>query len=58
MRNNDKYNNFYLKFRKLAADIKLPESLLKAELNQKITPELQFGAAAEITRPGNTFHKF
>ena len=37
------------------ADVELPESLLKAELNQKITPEFQFGATAKITRPGNTF---
>ena len=40
MRDGEKYNDFYLRFRKLAADAKLPESLLKAELNQKITPEL------------------
>ena len=52
------YSDFYLRFRKLAADAELPESLLKAELNQKITPELQFGAAAEITRPGVTFREF
>ena len=55
MRDGDKYNDFYLKFRKLAANTKFPESLLKAELNQKITPEVQFGAAAEIARPGSTF---
>ena len=58
MRDGEKYSDFYLRFRKLAADAELPESLLKAELNQKITPELQFGAAAEITRPGSTFQEF
>ena len=40
MRDNKKYSDFYLRFCKLMADAKLPESLLKAELNQKITPEL------------------
>ena len=39
MRDGEKYNNFYLKFQKLAADAELPDRLLKAELNQKITPE-------------------
>ena len=58
MRDGEKYSDFYLRFRKLAADAELPESLLKAELNQKITPELQFGAAAEIARPGSTFQEF
>ena len=33
MRNGNKYNDFYLRFYKLAADAKLPENLLKAELN-------------------------
>ena len=55
MRLGDKYSDFYFKFRKLAANAEFPESLLKSELNQKITPELQFGAAAEITRPKSTF---
>ena len=58
MRDGEKYSDFYLRFRKLAADAELPESLLKAELNQKITPELQFGAAAEIACPGDTFQEF
>ena len=39
-------------------NIKLPESLLKTKLNQKITPEFQFVAAAKITRPGSTFQEF
>ena len=54
----NKYNNFYFKFRKLAVNAELPENLLKSELNQKITPELQFKATAEITRPKNTFQEF
>ena len=58
MRDGEKYSDFYLRFRKLAADAELPESLLKAELNQKITRELQFGAAAEIARPGISFQEF
>ena len=33
IRNGEKYNNFYLRFRKLAANAELPENLLKAELN-------------------------
>ena len=33
MRRGEKYNNFYLRFCELVANIKLPESLLKAELN-------------------------
>ena len=40
IRPGDKYSDFYFRFRKLAADAELPESLLKSELNQKITPEL------------------
>ena len=55
IRPGNKYNDFYFRFCKLAANIKFPESLLKSELNQKITPELQFGAVAKITRPESTF---
>ena len=33
MRDSKKYSDFYLKFCKLTANVKLPESLLKAELN-------------------------
>ena len=51
----DKYGDFYLKFRKLAANTEFPKSLLKSKLNQKITPELQFGAVAKITRPESIF---
>ena len=40
MRSGDKYSDFYFRFRKLVADTEFPESLLKSELNQKITPEL------------------
>ena len=55
MRPGNKYNDFYLKFRKLAVNTELPENLLKSKLNQKITPEFQFEATAEITRPKSTF---
>ena len=33
MRDGEKYNDFYLRFCKLAADVKLLENLLKTELN-------------------------
>ena len=52
IRDGKKYSDFYLRFRKLAADAELPENLIKVKLNQKITPELQFRAAAKIARPG------
>ena len=37
------------------ANTEFPESLLKSELNQKITPEFQFGTMAKITRPKSIF---
>ena len=55
MRPGNKYSDFYFKFCKLAADAEFLENLLKSELNQKITPEFQFGAAAEIARPESIF---
>ena len=55
MRPGDKYNDFYFRFYKLAANAEFPENLLKSKLNQKITPELQFGVTAKITRPESTF---
>ena len=58
MRPGNKYNNFYFKFRKLVANAEFLESLLKSELNQKITPEFQFGVTVEITRPKNIFQEF
>ena len=58
MRPGDKYSDFYFRFCKLAANIELLESLLKSELNQKITPELQFGATVKITRLESIFQEF
>ena len=40
------------------ADTELLENLLKSELNQKITPEFQFGVTVKITRPKSTFQEF
>ena len=40
------------------ANAEFLKNLLKSELNQKITPELQFGATAEITHPESTFQEF